>query len=162
MPSSFSFSLVASVYRYMPMFHSGERFSTSSCSFSLAFGTHDCSSLDPLHFRLLLAPSISTASWRSRASGTSKLLSSSHFGSLFTCLCRTLLSLPSGFCPFERMELGFLLGFSTSYKFNTLFPNLRTGSSLPICCIRLIFNHENLLCVIFFHPNSYNYFSRFI
>lgn len=39
--------------------------------------------------------------------------------------------LPSGFCPFERMELGFLFGFSTSYKFNTLFPVLRTGSSLP-------------------------------
>lgn len=31
-------------------------------SFSLAFGTHDCSSLDPLHFRLLLALSTSTAS----------------------------------------------------------------------------------------------------
>lgn len=36
-----------------------------ACPFSLAFGAHDCSSLNPLHFRLLFAPSTSTASsWR--------------------------------------------------------------------------------------------------
>lgn len=68
MPSSFSYSSSSSLYGYfIVLLHRCSTLARGfprSCvrSFSLAFGTHDCSSLDPLHFRLLLTPSTSTAS----------------------------------------------------------------------------------------------------